>query len=318
MSRLFLHIGSHKTGTTSIQKACRLHPPKEANHVTYLDIRPSGTRILYSEGKLANFRCQVDMQAADTIFRPAPKRPDETYVTSDEEFFWISNPEDIRSFARMLKERFQDITIICYLRRQDMLAVSHRKQVSEGTPATRFYGVHTMPLPLYKPHYQKYFDYDAKLMNVWAAAFGKDNIQLIPYTRSELVHRDVVGDFAHRIGAQFTSLGTIRTNQSMSGIRTLVGLKLIELGIRPKRRKSILQRLPERGEFLPTQQEAQVFLAHFADANERLASRWSWKDKPFRFESSFDMYPETKASTWTDENITDILNAVLAKKSHAP
>lgn len=306
MSELILHIGSHKTGTTSVQRACLKHLQEGAS---YIDIRPSGTRIIKSAGRLENFRAWIDLDTADRLFRPEPDAG--RFVTSDEEFFWIHDPETVADFAGMLKQRYTAIRVLCYLRRQDLLALSHRKQMSEGdTPAARFYGVTATPLPAYGAHLHRYFDYDAKLTGIWAEAFGRENVTLVPFDRNMFVEGDVVADFAQRCDLRFDRSGPIRENSSLDGNRTFVGLKLAELQIPKPQRRKILNHLSGDGTFLPARAEARAFLAHFAEANARLAGNWQWNGAPFRFDEDFTFYPET-GPLWDSDAVERMLHAVL-------
>lgn len=306
MASLIIHIGSHKTGTTSVQQACFRHLKRG---VSYINIRPTGTRILKSSGRLEDFHAWIDLETADGLFRP--QKAGARFVTSDEEFFWIHEPETVERFAAMLKQRYASVTVLCYLRRQDRLALSHRKQVSEGnTPAARFYGTTATPLPVYGPHLHRYFDYDEKLTGIWASAFGRENITLVPYDRAALVKGDIVEDFAHRCNLRFNLTEPIRVNSSLDGNRTFLGLKLAELNIPKPRRKRIMDLLPGAGTFAPTRAEAEAFQAHFAEANERLARNWQWDGAPFRFDDDFTLYPET-GPFWDTESVERMLHAVL-------
>lgn len=313
MSALFLHIGSHKTGTTSIQRACSHLPSGNRDGVKYLDVRPSGTQVVGISGTLENFRARILLDAADRVFRPEGQK---RLIASDESFFWISEPDTVHKLAALLHERFSSVTILCYLRRQDRLALSHRRQVSDGMPAARFYGVEATPLPRYQPHFQNYFDYATKLSTIWASAFGKQNVQVVPYDKITRKGADVVADFAHRTGASLDISTPIRANRSMKGSRTLVGLKLMEMGLPAPRRRKILENLPAAGQFLPTRAEAQAFVAHFAGANRNLARDWTWKGAPFTFDRSFGMYPKTTPPGWSDNDVEMIMEAIVEGMRH--
>lgn len=293
MTELLLHIGSHKTGTTAVQRACRRAiQDRGRDAVRYFNVRPSGTRVTKAAGRGPNFRVEVDLDAADAVFRP--ERGIERFVTSDEEFFWIHEPETVERFARMLRDRFGSIRILCYLRRQDRLAFSHRKQVIEQSLATRFYGVTTTPLPVYRPYFQRYFDYAAKLSEIWCTAFGKDNVELVPYDRAALKDGDVVADFAHRAGVSFSALPAREINASFAGNQTFVGLKMTEHGVSPDLRKEVMKSLRPGGVFAPTRDEAMDFVARFADANACLARDWTWNGRPFVFDDDFSAYPDAR------------------------
>lgn len=318
MSELILHIGSHKTGTTSIQRACLSHLspiPGTDTNIQYINIRPTGTQIIVARGSGAGFRAEIVLKLADQLFHPGETRTDQRhktrFIASDETFFWISEPETVQRFAGMLKQRFERIRILCYLRRQDQLAVSHRKQVGEiGMPAARFYGVTCTPLPVYQPYLHRYFDYAAKLADIWVPAFGKKNVTVVPYAPDTLVNGDVVEDFAQQAGVQFSLPAVIRGNESLDGNRTLVALKLTEMGVPRSRHHKILASLPGTGRFLPSQAEAQAFLARFAEPNDRLARDWLWNKAPFRFDDSFDMYPEADGPEWSTRDVRRMIESV--------
>lgn len=311
MSTLYLHIGSHKTGSTSIQMACRHALAKRGRKgAHYINIRPSGTRILRTRGLGEDFVTDINQKAAARVLQPQG-RAGAIHIASDEELFWIDRPEPVARLARMLRDRFQQIRIICYLRRQDQLALAHRKQVLEGSPATRFYGVDATPLPVYRPHFQRYFDYAGKLDRIWCSAFGKENVTVIPFERPRLVDQDVVADFAHRLGIAFSGQ-PIRANESLAGNKTFLGLVLAGTDLPRARRREILGRLKGRGQFLPTQHEARAFVANFAEANERLAAEWQWNGAPLRFDDSFAMYPEVaEYRQWETAEVQEMLLAML-------
>jgi hypothetical protein len=266
-----------------------------------------------SFGKLADFRAVVDVVPAAKVLRPAAGSPARRYIVSDEDFFWISEPDSVMELAETLRERFSTVTVVAYLRRQDLLSVSHRKQVSGGSgmSASRFYGISATPLPEFRDYFMSYFDYAAKLTGIWAAAFGKERVRVIPFERTELVNGDVVDDFAERAGVKFTLSDPMRMNSAREGDRTLVALKLAEIDAPQWLRRKVIQALPGDGVFLPSRQEARDYLAHFAEANERLAAEWSWKGAPFRFSDSLEMYPEDGAGHWSNRNLERILDAVL-------
>lgn len=309
LTKLYIHIGSHKTGTTSIQNACsRLLPGQGSEAPHYIDVRTADTRVVKSNGKLANFHAEVLLDMADRVFRPNGQQ---ATVTSDEAFFWIKDPETVHKFAALLRERFSEVIILCYLRRQDLLALSHRRQVSEGLPAARFYGLHATPLPEYQPHFQNYFDYATKLSTVWVSAFGKENVQVMSYDGIMQTSGDVVTDFSQRLGMALNPLDTIRSNQSIGGNKILIGLKLTQMGIPAKQRRKILKTLPNSEKFRPSREQARAFLKHFERANQQLAQDWSWQGKPFAFGDSFEMYPETTAPRWGDNDVEAIIQAIV-------
>lgn len=292
---LLIHIGSHKTGTTAVQFACQnsiLGASAKRNH--YFNIRPSGDqRIVSAVGAGRKFRVSLDLAAADAVFRPEHATDQHhQFIASDEALFWINEPESIVAFGKMLRQRFDSVRILCYLRRQDLLAFSHRKQVVNGALASRFYGINPAPLPTYKDHFQSYFDYASKLSNIWCAGFGKANVMVVPYDRSLLHEGDIIADFALRSGVGFKMNKPITANAALGGNQVFLGLQLASRGVSPARRKALVKGLVADGSYRPSQQEARDFLANFRNANAQLARDWEWQGAPFSFSEDFSMYPE--------------------------
>lgn len=153
MNILYLHIGSHKTGSTAIQKACEQHSAKDTK---YINIRVSGKHLIQPRRQGRHVVCSINMDQAERLFRP--QAGVSTYITSDECFFWIFDPMALQELASLLLDRFDEVRIICYLRRQESLAISHRKQVVLDFPADWFYGHAPVSLPKFEPHFSLYFD----------------------------------------------------------------------------------------------------------------------------------------------------------------
>ncbi|OWU81296.1 hypothetical protein ATO1_04595 [Phaeobacter sp. 22II1-1F12B] len=124
---------------------------------------------------------------------------------------------------------------------------------------------------------------------------------------------DIVEDFARKAKVSFSI--TANKNSSLSGNSTYLGLRLTEIGLDPDHIQDILDRVDGTSPFLPTKDEARAFLAHFADANERLARDWG-----LEFDMSFDRYPESADHRWSNADVDAMLNALLAelKKNKNP
>lgn len=146
MSRpgLVLHIGSGKTGTSSIQQFLRInrprlarrgilypHAPGRARHTQlgfYVKTEEELARTVEwtraGHGDLASFKADFEQRLAAEIAEAAPRR----LVMSDEALYNASDDSVRRT--RALAERIADrVRVIVYVRRQDDHLVSRYQQV---------------------------------------------------------------------------------------------------------------------------------------------------------------------------------------------
>lgn len=302
MSRLYLHIGSHKTGTTSLQYA--LAHTLKTRSARHIPLRNRGSRLLTSHGNGRNFRARLHIRAAAQLFAEEKRRATRwrkahTFVASDEALFWLTEPRQTKALADALFGLFDEVRIVCYLRRQTELAIAHRKQVVFGSPARRFYGGDLAPLPRFKPYLRSYFDYDRKLRDVWAPAFGKDNIIAVPFESDRLPGGDVIKDFSARTGIALSTRSNLRENASLAGNQTFLGLFLAQQGIDQATAANVVQMLPPEGKYLPSHDHAKAFQSHFDESNQRLSKDWTCDGRPCGFAPGFQRYPEqAQAGPW--------------------
>lgn len=291
MRRLWLHIGSHKTGTTSVQAA--LHQAQmdgKLDGLRYLnsDQKRNNISLVSSTGRGGKFKPEIRWAALD---RCLSTQADGDAILSSEGLFWLSQPEAIDALAARLRPAFDQIRVIAYLRRQDQLALSHRKQVAFGLHATRFYGAEPTALPAYQPHFQTFFDYAAKLA-LWENAFGREAMHVRRYDRALLKDGDAVSDFFDLIG-QTRFVPKKNVNPPLSRSQLLLALRLQQAGgydrtvIRP-----LIKDLPDDGPLLPARSEAEAFLNHFTKSNQALAQAYDPDGPEGYFDPQMSKYPE--------------------------
>ncbi|MDF2235225.1 hypothetical protein P2H44_21925 [Albimonas sp. CAU 1670] len=322
MAHLILHIGSHKTGTTSIQYALtRQAEPLRRAGAAYLHVvkraREVGNAnsLVKTSGEGAEFATVVREDVVDSLLKPEA----ELNVASGENLFWLDDAREIAKLARVVRQRFDSVEVIAYLRRQDMLALSHRKQVAapRQQPAARFYGFQMSALPAFQPHLHRYFDYHAKL-SAWREAFGADTVKAVPFEREAMKDGDAVADFFARVGLAAPSQDEpIRRNASEGRERTLLAIAAKAAGIGGEALKAIRRAASDEGKLVPARAEAEAFLAHWTEANARLAQDFTLADgAPFAFTDDFSMYPEVGTDVWTDaqarEAIAHVMQGVAA------
>lgn len=317
MAHLILHIGSHKTGTTTLQH--HFVANEEAlrrRGVAWLrtpdDRGPKINANLLARvaGRGPDFRARLDDAMADRVLRPEA----ETCVASGENLFWLFEPGPVARLAELARARFDRITVVAYLRRQDLLALSHRRQVAHvrPLPAAGFYGLELRALPRWRPHFARYFDYHAKL-EMWREAFGAPAMRARLFEPQALVGGDTAMDFFALTGLPLAPESPPeRRNASGGPERTLLMLAAKRAGLGREALKTISRRADDSGRLAPSRAEAAAFLENVAESNERLARAWRLADgAPFAFSPSLEMHPETGTDTLDEAQARARIEALL-------
>ena len=334
-----LHIGTGKTGTTSIQaylQAARkelvrrgLYYPKTwgAKHHGHLVGVMDPTAKRFSHGKDASGAPAGDGAVIAAAFAEeiAALPPEvHTIVISSEMLYGHSltpgGPERLRAF---LEPHAASWRVIVYLRRQDERAVSG---FSTWVKAGR-----TVEDP-FSPGQKKLrgLDYEACLAP-WAAAFGQAAMVVRIFDRAELLGGDVVRDFleAAGIGALETPLPETPQNRSLSA-PALEFMRRMNAAIEAERAKdepkegkerivlrtgkpTVLRRILASRftgrSLLPARARAEAFYAGFRESNARVAARYlSGRAQLFR--EDFSRYPESEAGP-SAEAVLEVAETVV-------
>jgi hypothetical protein len=214
VSRLFIHVGFHKTGTTAIQNCLWTNRERlAAQGVSYPAVALAGP----THAKLANVFKGEAFRAALTKMRPWPgpdefdpyrmnegedakslyeslhqaivrDKPPTTVISSECFLEWIE-PARV---AEQILSWGMDVKIIVYVRRQDLWIQSVFNQIVKDR-FLRYRGDFAdMP-----QHAQ--MDYKT-ILDPWAAAFGREHIIVRVYEPGQLKDDDVVTDFLSLIG----------------------------------------------------------------------------------------------------------------------
>ena len=315
---LYLHIGSHKTGTTALQQslhqnrvvlgACGadyVSAPTAAHLHSYLGpcasgaLMPDGFKVLDPVG-LAGRLASGDQDIV---------------IAGSENFSFFFHKPQIAALHQALRPLFDDIRIQCYLRRQDRHAVSHHQ---EGAKPHRqaegaLWGHAPNALPDHTKGQDLYLDYDRRLA-LWAEVFGADKLDIRVYDRALLKDGDIFADFLALIGLNIRGLHPVGDrNISLGAAQTKAGHLMNALAVQPSMMEAILNRIGNEGRLVPSQGQARAFLDHYRDSNRRLNARFAISALPDLFNDDFDDYPAAPQSDWTEPGATEALQAVLAQ-----
>lgn len=320
MKTLYLHIGTSKTGTTTIQTYCGINREQlkskgvlfpimpyhydritenRNGHFLYATIYENGVRNKEKEK-------QVLKQELDYIV-DCFKEYDNVLLS--EESIWWATATRRKGLWKYLQEHSQQnnyqVKIIVYLRRQDQFMMSRYNQILKtdtGGGTQRFYEYFKDMNGKYKcvMNYRQRLDYMAKF-------FPKENIVVKRFDRSYFYNGDLNADFLHILGVEIDDTFAELPKDENLGISVQSGeLKRVlnRLGTMTfAENQKLLQMLNECEELLPkrevsimTTEHIEKFMKKFIDDNESIAVDYIGDGKPM-----FD-YNYKKKPVWSYED----------------
>lgn len=326
MKKLFLHIGSHKTGTTSIQLAC-IKNIKILQDQGY-DYFSKDRKGRYIKGGNASkwvsrSNDEFRESATEADFFVRPKDMDnlvnqlsesafDKLIMSAEDFSFLLDEDNILQLKEQLCRKF-DVTIICYIRRQDKLAISHFQQVSKRkrSPSRFFYNGGTSALPTELERCDKYLDFNHKLSK-WIDAFGRDNVIVKIFEKNKLINGDAVNDFMSLVGVDDKNIESIKVNESNGFERIKIGHLMNRSNINSAFAKLIKSGIDNNNPILPTREEAKEFYQRYQESNVAFNKRFNiCEDYPDIFGEDFSRYPDISTDKWTEENTNQAILNIL-------
>ncbi len=233
--RFILHIGTEKTGTTTLQH--QLYHNQRSLQELGLNYFTSPERV---ESRTLAAAAVGDKVADDYLLRKRINTPDErqafrkeveryfsasleslpgsvhTVIISSEHFHSrLCQPEHLRWLKSLLAPYSREIQVIVYLRRQvDMAASYYSTELKNG-------GVRTLEQAVRhgcRPG-NHYFNYQA-LLSLWSETFGEHNITPRLFSPAELLNGDITADFLHATDLSACMLSAVaeykRYNESLT------------------------------------------------------------------------------------------------------
>lgn len=238
MPELFLHIGTHKTGTTSVQRFfAQNREPLRQLGIWYPEFGIADLPDHYAHHRLAHAMAgRDDLMQPDDVKRflglvAEQARSDERVFVSAEPLYRHVIPADGASveeaisdevayerYAEVVRDCFDgfDVTVMVMLRRQDLFAESlyaehvlssgYRRGISEFLDERR-----------------ALFDYRTRL-DVWSAAFGADALAVRTFEPSTF-EVPIERLFLEWLGCEWSDSLTIGRRRNVTLPRTLVEFK---------------------------------------------------------------------------------------------
>lgn len=295
MRTLYLHIGFHKTGSSSLQLALKQSADR---------LREQGFEFA-SLGKKGNSSGAIEVQVVDgpalefrlnaRFRRLLSATGGERVIVSAEHFSFLHRAADIRQVAGACREFFDRIVVIAYLRRQDLHARSFKQQGARGCEAGRsssskLLGHSDGAFPELTAAVQTYYDYFAKLQQ-WREIFGPEALVVREFEPAALKGGDIVSDFASLLEGD-VDIPPCRVNEGVGRKEFLLTHKLIQLGLAPTEVRKLKPAMQgDQTRLQPSRRAAEAFFGSFADSNRRLNEEFLRHDSGLAFSSDFSAYP---------------------------
>lgn len=319
MSVIYLHIGSHKTGTTSIQKTLYRHAGqlRDLGYDTVLDESKRiegpdnlGWAFKNNIGKVEEF-VENGAYINESFYR-ALERYDsrcESLVLSSEEFSFVFSKSRLVELREGLREKFDEIKIVVYLRRQDKHLASHHQQACRAPGgASEIYGNSPVAMPIYKDKFDVYLDYN-KRIGLWGDVFGDKNIALRIFEPTRLIGGDVVTDFFDSIEIDL-NIDPVWDNESLSKVLEKVKHLAINAGFSRNESLMLNKVLGNNGpKMAPSDDQCRQLMERFCHSNESLRKRFSIKKEDF-FDDVFN-YGDVDNSAWVEGEVNDVITKML-------
>jgi len=208
--QVILHIGMHKTGTTSIQATLqdfddggvRYARLNDQNHSIPIYSQFSSDKYDYHIHKgRGRGKEEIDKINASTIkdLEHELSLQRDTIIVSGEDISTL-DPAGVEALITWLKPRVAGIRIIAYVRPPEGFASSGLQQYIMG-------GMRKISFP--SPDYRKRFEAFVNNDDI-------DSIEFVEFGKDTLANGSVVSDFCSRVGIDERKLNEKRTNESIS------------------------------------------------------------------------------------------------------
>ena len=213
MSTLVLHIGLHKTGSTSIQNSLKGY---SAARIKYLDLRlPNHSIPIYAAftddpnpekdgvharvGRTAENLSEMRRDTLARLHAELSKSGFDKFVISGEGITRLSRAS-LEEFKALLLKYVDTVSVFAYVRDPAGFAISDFQQrIKAG------YSGYDLAKPKYRQRLEKFLQ-----------VFGRDNFSAKVFAKDGLKDGSVVLDFCDVWGIPFEAKDEVRANESLS------------------------------------------------------------------------------------------------------
>ena len=335
MKTLYLHIGTTKTATTSIQRF--LEENKDVLQ-KYGYCFPDSLHVYPRANKRRNAHFLVakvwdadgsrNQSKEKEYFEEGLQQIRTAFGTYDhviltDESIWHALSYSKKSLLQELKkeadEQKYQIKVIVYLRRQDLLIQSYWAQQVKEYMNTCFSDY----IVSKKAKYFK-LDYDKRLEEM-AAAVGRENIIVRVYEKQQYYGGNIISDFLHLFDLEMTDefkQSDHVVNASLEGAcleakrllnanpRFTTKLNFVVPMLTAIQQEKVGEGGYSTGRYF-SEEEHQAFLEKYREGNEKVARDYLGREDGVLFKDEIVTEGTGEAETYTTEEMVDILGKVI-------
>ncbi len=299
MKTVIIHIGTGKTGTSSIQNYIANNRYDLVNNwaLDYIDYGLDDYKY-FNERMVAHYPVAEwllvgDMKNLINMKKAIDNSPCSTVLLSCENFYHSLCSTQISLLSEVLKTF--NVIVVCYVRRQDFAAESAWKQQIrvglEKVPFKVFIKKHKDRSRLSKVQLN-YF----RMLAPWEQVFGKKNIKLRIFQKTSFVGGDLLHDFFSTIGLPNAYEPVLEchedSNKSLSsGLIELIRV-INELSLVSKANHHSLVNVIESSSAsfsnipLLDIQDRRDIIENYSEVNEKLFNKYKCNDETMEFNIS--------------------------------
>ncbi|MEZ4630563.1 MAG: hypothetical protein R2880_07635 [Deinococcales bacterium] len=306
--KIQLHIGTEKTGTTTIQHFCRdqrdsllekhiLYPEAlgKTNHTKLIAALQNVNRvksIRQRQGihKKSNVRVLYHQLIERLTKEIEQKSPQKMVISNEHLSSRLASSKELLSLKKFLANFSEDIEVYVYLRRQDEFLLSrYSTSVKNGR---------TKPFSIPKVNQERLDFYYDHLLEMWSQVFGQNTIHVRVFQKDLLVNRDIVSDFCDFLDIPLTAKSRVSHNISLDWkllefLRELNGHlpPFIDGRVNPARANLVqvlskIQKEMPKTTLIPVdRQDLREFFLRFQEGNNKIAQLYLNKEELFSYET---------------------------------
>lgn len=322
--KLYMHLGTGKTGTTAIQELLDANADflAEEHGILYAS---SGKRGINHHLLCANFQRtdpNVEQRVRHHLQELAQEieQTDLHTVVVSSEYFPDVTAEEIESIYLPILSEVAEIHPVLYLRRQDTFLESWYGQIAKAQTAGWAAGIHRLDERLRAAGIFDYLDHADR----WARHTGDENTHVRPFERRQLVGEDAGYDFLDVLGIEDrTGIVPIphRSNPSLTRDQLILLQVLQAAKIDAAVLKQLSDPFPELSDtgsrFLLSPEERQQVIDDHDDVNSEVARRFLGREDGRLF---LDPGPVEAEKGWEPQDgpSSEVVVAAIRKIAAAP